>query len=765
MQTPIAPGPARVGRLQKTLAIAQRVFQTALTVRHRDDAAAPTPHPATLEEWREAIEDTQALLATKRENAPPGAYVELGRAHRVLGNFAAAEAVIEQGLARHRDHLGMMAERAEVAAARQDWPEAAARWLRVLGSHGERVPANMYARLVRAHRLSGDFAAAEAVARDGFLRDRNHAGLAAEYAEIAMAQRHWPEAAERWQAVIAAYGERAPPVSVYSRLARAHRAIDDFTAAETAIRDGLARHPGDPGLAAEDAEIATAREDWREAITRWQAVIAAYGETAPPVSVYSRLARAHRMLGDLPAAEAAVRDGLARHPADVGLAAEHAEIATAQRDWPEVIERWRAAIKSYREKTPPARVYSRLARAYLLQGDLSTAEIVVRGGLGRHPGDIGLAAEHVEIATVQEASGRWRAAAGASSEKAAPASLYSRLAQAYRLRGDLAAAATAARDGLARHPGDVGPAAENAGIVAATETGVARRADAGREKAASTDVYLAPARTCLPQQNNAAADAGGKDGMPTEDEIVSWTKYVKQREGALDQDLLPYGNPTGKNVLVFGCGMGSEVVWAARHRASSALGVDLVPIPPEPVARVLKEYGLAEFRYEIRSQNVHDLSLTGERFDLIVSNGVFEHVFDLNGTLEALRRLLRPNGRIAIYADGLWYSSSGGHTSTFLWEHLWKDPKEIQSQYSPQQWVNWRDRCNRMTCADFIEALRSVGAIILQFNLKADPQLHYLPALIDRIRSRIQVSATDLSVVSVGCEICWEENLWAKSVP
>lgn len=70
-----------------------------------------------------------------------------------------------------------------------------------------------------------------------------------------------------------------------------------------------------------------------------------------------------------------------------------------------------------------------------------------------------------------------------------------------------------------------------------------------------------------------------------------------------------------------------------------------------------------------------------------------------------------------------------------------------------------------MTCADFIEALRSVGAIILQFNMNADPQLHYLPALIDRIRSRVQVSPTDLSVVSVGCEICWEENLWAPSPP
>jgi SAM-dependent methyltransferase len=141
-----------------------------------------------------------------------------------------------------------------------------------------------------------------------------------------------------------------------------------------------------------------------------------------------------------------------------------------------------------------------------------------------------------------------------------------------------------------------------------------------------------------------------------------------------------------------------------------------------------------------------------------VSNGVFEHIFDLKGVLEALRRLLRPNGRIAIYADGLWYSSIGGHTGTFKWEHLWKQPAEIKAEY-PRRWISWRDRCNRMTSVDFLEALRCVGAVVLQFRMNTDPRLPHLPAVIDRIRSTVEVSPTDLSIVSIGCEICWLENI------
>lgn len=247
--------------------------------------------------------------------------------------------------------------------------------------------------------------------------------------------------------------------------------------------------------------------------------------------------------------------------------------------------------------------------------------------------------------------------------------------------------------------------------------------------------------------------------MLSESQIRELAEHIERRMNGLDHNMLPYGDPAGKDVLVFGSGLGNEVVWAARHHAKSVVGIDLAKVPPEPLAMAMAEAGLADYcDYEIRQQNVHDLALTQERFDLIVSNGVFEHVFDLKGVLEALRRLLRPNGRVAIYADGLWYSSIGGHTGTALWEHLWKSPTQIKAEHA-RHWVNWRDRCNRMTCEDFVAALRAVGALILQLRMNSDPRLQHLPRVLEKIRANVEVSPTDLSVVSIGCEICWMEHL------
>jgi len=50
-----------------------------------------------------------------------------------------------------------------------------------------------------------------------------------------------------------------------------------------------------------------------------------------------------------------------------------------------------------------------------------------------------------------------------------------------------------------------------------------------------------------------------------EQQIEELTEYIIHREKALDRDLLPYGNPAGKDVLVFGSGYGNEVIRAARH--------------------------------------------------------------------------------------------------------------------------------------------------------------------------------------------------------
>ncbi len=69
----------------------------------------------------------------------------------------------------------------------------------------------------------------------------------------------------------------------------------------------------------------------------------------------------------------------------------------------------------------------------------------------------------------------------------------------------------------------------------------------------------------------------------SEEQITELTAYIIRREKSLDRHFLLYCNPAGKDVLVFGCGFGNEVLWAARHKARSVLGIDLSPaLSPVP---------------------------------------------------------------------------------------------------------------------------------------------------------------------------------------
>jgi SAM-dependent methyltransferase len=242
----------------------------------------------------------------------------------------------------------------------------------------------------------------------------------------------------------------------------------------------------------------------------------------------------------------------------------------------------------------------------------------------------------------------------------------------------------------------------------------------------------------------------------TDDQIRELASYILRRSAVLDRDLLPYGDPSGKDVLVFGAGYGTEMLWAIRHGARSVVGVDLKAVSSPPLQRALAELDLRFTRYELRQENIHDTAASGEKYDLIVSNGVFEHVMDLKGVLGALRPLLTPAGRIAIFADGLWYSSLGGHMHRATWEHLWRDPAELRAELPPDRWQVYCNELNRMTAVDFLQAVRTVGMIVLQLRLGRDPSLGELRDQLPRIRQRQNISPTDLSI---GCELCFEENL------
>lgn len=118
--------------------------------------------------------------------------------------------------------------------------------------------------------------------------------------------------------------------------------------------------------------------------------------------------------------------------------------------------------------------------------------------------------------------------------------------------------------------------------------------------------------------------------------MINMRDSLLHREKSLDRDLLPYGDPAGKDILVFGSGRGNEVLWAARHGAASVVAIDLVLQSPEPLRRAMEHAGVSYTNFEFRQENIHDTALRDENYDLIVSNGVFEHVLDLKGVLNRL---------------------------------------------------------------------------------------------------------------------------------
>ena len=144
-----------------------------------------------------------------------------------------AEALVENARSAHPGHAGLAIEYAKIAAARRDWPNAAARWQAVLDlvkAFGISAPAEACKGLSRAYRRQGKFAAAEAAIGEGRRLHPADINVAAECAELAMARMDWPEAVRRWQTVMDDFPGRIT-ADMYLRISLAHRLHGDFAAA------------------------------------------------------------------------------------------------------------------------------------------------------------------------------------------------------------------------------------------------------------------------------------------------------------------------------------------------------------------------------------------------------------------------------------------------------------------------------------------------------------------------------------------------------
>lgn len=291
---------------------------------------------------------------------------------------------------------------ATAASKANDWPEAATRWQRFVDEFGDDASPAAYAALCKAHHRRGDLPAAEDAAQRGRSKYPTDTRLAMALARIAAARESWSDAATRWQAILDRLDGDTPP-EVYRHLSIAKRRQGNIDQADEVLRRGLVAHPQDLRLATRYAELATARKQWADAFTRWQAVLDKSNGGAP-TQVHCQISHCLEGQGKIEEAEEVLRQVLAANPTDMSLGTRYAELATLQQHWPDALARWNAMLNAL-DGSAPAEVYLQISRAHREQGSMDEAEKVVRRGLAKRSDEIRLL---TELGKIGEARRNWR---------------------------------------------------------------------------------------------------------------------------------------------------------------------------------------------------------------------------------------------------------------------------------------------------------------------------------------------------------------------
>ena len=246
-------------------------------------------------------------------------------------------------------------------------------------------------------------------------------------------------------------------------------------------------------------------------------------------------------------------------------------------------------------------------------------------------------------------------------------------------------------------------------------------------------------------------------------------QFILAGQQHADFYLTPLADPAGRSVLVLGVGAGTDMLWALRQGAREVVGLDVLEQDPVALRAVASSLGLDPGRVSFHQMNIVDAPRLGRRFDLVLSNNVFEHVADLPGAFAACAEVVEPGGgRVAVFSAPLYASSNGSHLPTEPWEHLWGEPEAIRERLlgsgrlrpgHPLEVLSFADYLNGEIClnrarlADYLDAVRRSGLAYLQLSVLPDRHLSELPRYLDAIRSRGDFELVDLAVEGFAVEL------------
>lgn len=182
----------------------------------------------------------------------------------------------------------------------------------------------------------------------------------------------------------------------------------------------------------------------------------------------------------------------------------------------------------------------------------------------------------------------------------------------------------------------------------------------------------------------------------TDKQADSFARYYRQNASGILREYARYTpilNLAGMRTLEVGCGMGYGVMAMSSFGVAGAVGIDVVEKDyrwiserPSVIRRLGADKSGSCPRAEVLKGDCMRMEFEDNRFDLIHSASVVEHIPNLERAFVEMTRVLKPGG-LMIHNVDPYFSPKGGHASCtldFPWGHAVLTPQDF-SRYL-QQW-------------------------------------------------------------------------------